>query len=106
MKILGDTNVFLDIILERHPFFEYSAKLLRMAPLKDIEIFVTATSITDLYYIVRKAKDRKTAFNFIKDLLNVIEVSAVVKIVVTRNKADFDASGLEIYTPEEFINGR
>ena len=133
MKILVDTNVFLDIILERQPFFASSAQLLQRAPQENVELFLTATTITDLYYIVRKAKDRNTALTFIKDLLTFVEVSAVDKhvilqalqlemtdfedaiqvssaqgnnihIVVTRNEADFRDAGLEIYTPESFWN--
>ena len=133
MRILVDTNVFLDIILERHPFFEHAAKLLHAVPLKDIEIFLTATTVTDLYYIVRKAKDRTIALSFIKDLLKLVEVSAVDKdvilqalqlgmadfedaiqvssangngitIVETRNEADFIMSGLDGYTPEAFLS--
>lgn len=79
MKILVDTNVILDIVLERHPFFEQSARLLQSAAQLNVELFLTATTITDLYYIVRKAKDRETALDFVKDLLQFMEIAAVDK---------------------------
>lgn len=59
MKVLVDTNVILDIVLERQPFFQHSSKLLQSANQYNLELFLTATTITDLYYIVRKAKGRQ-----------------------------------------------
>lgn len=132
MRILVDTNVVLDIILERQPFYEQSAKLLQVAAWTNTEIFITATTITDLYYIVRKAKGRGTAIGFIDDLLKIVEIAGVdktvvvqalkldlpdfedaiqvssakqqaINIIVTRNEADFSASGLEVYSPEAFL---
>ncbi|MEA3342045.1 MAG: hypothetical protein U9R15_18935 [Chloroflexota bacterium] len=48
MKILIDTIVILDIVLERQPFVEPAMRLLRTAQQIDIELFLTATTITDL----------------------------------------------------------
>ena len=132
MKILVDTNVILDITLEREPFFEHSAKLLQTAIQAEIEIFVTATTITDLYYIVRKAKGRELSLNFIKDLLTFVEIAGVdknviiqaiqlgltdfedavqvssakdkgINIIVTRNESDFSDSNMQIFSPESFL---
>ncbi len=132
MKILIDTNVILDIVLERHPFIEQSAMLLKKAQQANIELFLTATTITDLYYITRKAKGKKIALNFIEDLLQFIEIASVdrdvisqalnsaisdfedaiqessaknedIKVIVTRNEADFKNSDLEIHNPESFL---
>ena len=133
MKILIDTNVILDITLERQPFFEQSARLFKTVLQSDVGIFITATTITDLYYIIRKAKNREVALNFIKDLLKFTEIAAVdrnvimealkldladfedaiqvsaandknVNIIVTRNEADFSNSNMEVYSPKSFLD--
>lgn len=48
MRILIDTNIVLDILLERQPFIEQSKLLLQTAQQTNIKIFLTATTITDL----------------------------------------------------------
>ncbi len=132
MKILIDTNVILDIVLERQPFVEQSAELLKTAQQDNIEIFLSATTITDLYYITRKAKSKQIALDFIGDLLQFIEIASVdkrviiqalhsdmsdfedavqegsaknqgINVIVTRNEVDFKNSDLEIYSPESFL---
>ncbi|HMQ53256.1 MAG TPA: PIN domain-containing protein [Anaerolineae bacterium] len=133
MKILVDTNVILDITLERQPFFEQSVRLLQVVTQLDIEVCVTATTVTDLYYIIRKAKGREVALSFVEDLLNFVEIAAVdkdviahalqlrmtdfedaiqvsaakykgISIIITRNEADFRDSDLKIHSPESFLN--
>lgn len=133
MKVLLDTNVILDIVLERQPFVEAAVNLLRTSQRDDrLRFFVTATTITDLYYITRKAKGRVVALNFIADLLQVIDVAGVDKavimqalqseivdfedaiqesaaiqqsidILVTRNTVDFQNAVLKVHTPESFL---
>lgn len=132
MKVLVDTNVILDIVLERQPFVESAIQLLIAAQHNDITFFVTATTITDLYYITRKAKGRVIALSMITDLLQFAEIAGVDKAVIlqalhsrlsdfedavqesaalqqtidmliTRNATDFRNSVLEIHTPESFL---
>jgi predicted nucleic acid-binding protein len=55
---------------------------------------MTATTITDLFYIVRKAKGKDIALAFIEDLLQYVDVAAVDKLVILRalklGLADFE----------------
>ncbi|KPA14124.1 twitching motility protein PilT [Candidatus Magnetomorum sp. HK-1] len=133
MKILIDTNVILDIALERNPFVEHAALLFKIANKKRIHIFMTATTVTDLYYIIRKEKGKDIALSFIEDLIQFVDVASVDKnvvinalrseisdfedaiqsfsakqegitIIITRNEKDFINSGLEILTPETFLD--
>ena len=131
-SILLDTNIILDIALRREPHFYHSSKLFRLFDEKLIEGYITATTLTDIYYIARKEKTRNAAKNFIRDLIKIVEVLGVdkeviqdalssniddfedavqvfsaehheIKTIVTRNKKDFRKSGLEILTPKELI---
>lgn len=47
-------------------------------------LYMTATTITDLFYIVRKAKGKDIALVFIEDLLQYVDVAAVDKLVILR----------------------
>jgi len=134
MNVLLDTNVILDLLLERQPFVEDAARLLEAAQETDLTLYLTATTVTDLYDITRKAKDRATAHRFIVELLQWMKVAGVddavirealdadfadfedavqasaakasgIPIIVTRNTADFAQSTLGIYSPEMIVDG-
>lgn len=79
-KILIDTNVILDIVLDREPFAEHAVLLFKTAHEQRIHMFMTATTVTDLYYITRKEKDKATALSFIEDLIHFVDVISVDKI--------------------------
>ncbi len=132
MKILLDTNVILDIVLERHPFAQAATAVLQAVRENDSVLFVTATTITDLYYIIRKAKGHAVALNFTKDLLEFVEVAGVdreviinalrsqiadfedaiqesaarlqnIDVIITRNVADFAYSTIQVHNPASFL---
>ncbi len=50
MKIMCDTNVILDVLLEREPFAEDSYKILKLCEEHKIDGFVSASSVTDIFY--------------------------------------------------------
>ena len=131
-RVLIDTNIILDIALQREPFFEVADQI--FGKIDDLEIkgFVTASSITDIYYVSRKACGREKAVEFICELIDILEVLSVTKetiknalasdfkdfedavqycvadmnhidIIVTRNKSDFRLSTIEVCTPEELL---
>ncbi len=54
MKIMCDTNVIIDVLLEREPFIEDSYKILKLCEEHKIDGFVSASSVTDIFYLVRK----------------------------------------------------
>ncbi len=132
MKVLIDTNVILDIALEHQPFVEQAVKLLKAARQANIILYMTATTITDLYYIAQREKGHAAALDFIVDLLKFMKVAGVdeatvrealrsditdfedaiqesaakrqaIQAIVTRNETDFKNSVLEIYNPETFL---
>ena len=82
MKLLLDTNILLDIALKRQPFVIQAAQVLTTAQHQKFPLYMTATTITDLFYIVRKAKGKDIALAFIEDLLQYVDVAAVDKSVI------------------------
>lgn len=132
-KILIDTNIILDIALNRKPFVQKSNELIRQIEKNKILAYITATTITDIYYIAKRKTSHNKAIKFLKNLFELTEIAGVesvsilkalnsrmkdfedavqtetakqndIHIIITRNQADFKNSGLEIYSPEEFIN--
>ncbi len=132
MKILLDTNVVLDIALARQPFCQGAEKILNASDFDHFHLFITASSATDLYYVLRKEKGREVGLRFIKRLLECVDacnvdeniliaaltshfldfedavqnaaaVKSDIDIIVTRNKADYRTSQLTVLTPDEFI---
>jgi predicted nucleic acid-binding protein len=132
MNILIDTNVALDALLERQPFCAAATKVLGLWR-GSVGIFVSASAITDIYYISRKRiGSKKAARELVKRLLLSADVATVsgaeirraialdwgdfedavqyaagerlaVDYIVTRNPADFSSSPIKTVTPDEFI---
>ena len=55
MRILIDTNVILDIVQKREPFFADSYQALRKAIEADAECLISASAATEIFYMLRKA---------------------------------------------------
>jgi predicted nucleic acid-binding protein len=56
MTILLDTNVILDVLLKRTPFLEKSALVLLLSEKKLVDGYVTASSITDIFFLIPLVK--------------------------------------------------
>ncbi len=132
MKILFDTNVILDVMLLREPFFKKASLLIAEAEQKKIEGFVCATTVTTIYYLVEKVKDHKEASIQIENILNIFNVTEInrsvlesalhsrfldfeysvihesarkngIEGIVTRNRKDFEFSKIPVYDPDELL---
>ncbi len=76
-KVLVDTNIVLDALTGRKPFYENAEKILLLAAEEKIQGYITASSVTDIYYLVQKnvsdQKARQTLHNLFQ-LVMVIDV--------------------------------
>ena len=80
MKILCDTNVILDVLLEREPFVKASEEVLRLCEKRTINGFTTASCITDIFYIVHKYLHSTVhSYQAIEKLLEIIDICDVTK---------------------------
>ena len=55
MRVLIDTNVILDVLQKREPFFTDSYRALRRALENDAECLISASAVTDIFYVLRKS---------------------------------------------------
>lgn len=133
MKVLFDTNIILDVLLNRAKFVDLSASLVSMAETKKIKGYLCATTITTIDYLVAKEHDRSRAKTEIQKLLNIHSISQVNKQVldlainsqfkdfedavqyysgkcvgvdclVTRNLKDYKGTQLAVYSPSELLS--
>lgn len=56
MRILFDTNIIIDIIQKREPFFKDSLKTFEYAINNYIDCLIPASSVADIYYILKRVK--------------------------------------------------
>jgi predicted nucleic acid-binding protein len=141
VKILIDTNVVLDLLLDREPFVEnailpwrgFANALFEQIEQGKLDAYITATTITNVFYIIRKAEGREVAIAAINRLLMGLQLCAVDREtietalslglkdfedsiqlactnlsqldgIVTRDRKDFIGSNLPIYSPTELLN--
>ena len=133
MRILADTNVIIDALTSREPWNKSAEKIFLMAANQAIEMYITASSATDIYYLVRKYLHNTTTAKQVMEklysLTGILEVTAddcmdalassirdyedavVEKVasrrhmdyIVTRNIKDYQAGGTKIILPEDFV---
>lgn len=94
MRVLVDTNIILDDLLEREPFVRDAKALLQAIEDQQIQGYITATTLTDIFYIARKNKGIERARQDIFDLLALMQVCAVdrsiLETAILSNLPDFE----------------
>jgi predicted nucleic acid-binding protein len=94
MRVLIDTNVVLDFLQEREPFVEDAAKLFERIDAGEVEGFIAATTITNIYYIVRKAAGIEASEDAVTQVLNDLQICtvdrAILEHAVTSRFRDFE----------------
>jgi len=132
MNVLFDTNVLLDVFLERQPYFKDSALCVAMAENRKIEGWLCSTTVTTIHYLLSKNLSEDEAITHIRKVLKIFHVSGVnrsvlenalesgigdyedavihqsavqsnLDIILTRNQKDFKKSEIPAYNPTEFL---
>ncbi len=133
MRWMIDTNVILDVLLNREPFFQSSKAVLALCENRKVQGFVSASTITDIFYLTRKALHSiDETYQVIDALLNTVSVLTITNEdvlnalqmkardfedcllatcaksnrcegIVSRNKKDFLSFDIPLFTPEEFL---
>lgn len=132
MRILFDTNVVLDLLLDREPHATAAARLVSRVERGDVAGTLCATAVTTIHYLVFRELGRAEARRALKTLLRFFGVASVTRAVlesalegsfddyedavvheaaravdadaiVTRNVRDFRSSQIPVYTPDELV---
>ena len=132
MKVLVDTNVVLNILLNRVPFYDSSAYVEVLAEAKIITGYISASAITDIFFIAKGTLGKKSTKEALKNLLSVFKPATVTDnhiyqalnldwkdfedsvqyvvgegfsadYIITRNIDDYSSGSIPVVTPEQFI---
>lgn len=83
MRVLIDTNIALDFLLQREPFFQDAELLFQSIAEEKIIGYVTATTLTDIFYIARRhTRDIEQARQSISTTLTIMEICPVNRTVL------------------------
>ena len=132
-RIFLDTNVILDLLGERVPFFDSIAKVATLADQKKLAIIVSPLSFTTIDYVLNKYESSESVLNKLRKFKIICEVCEVTEetiekalnsnfkdfedavqyftalqsncsIIITRNGKDFKNATIPIMTAEEYLS--
>jgi len=131
-KLFLDTNVVVDLLGEREPFYESVAKIATLADKGGIHLVVSALTYSTVYYLLSRFEDKEVVKEKIRkfkviaetsDLTNKVidkglsskfgdfedslqyycAVNSDCNILITRNGKDFKESEIPVLTPYEYL---
>ena len=134
-KLLLDTNVVLDLLGEREPFYTAAAKIATLADTGKIQIIVSALSYVTVYYLLSKFEDKEQVKEKIRKFKVIAETSDLsdktidkglaskftdfedalqyysslksnCNMLITRNVKDFKTADILVLTPDEYLKSR
>lgn len=133
MNILVDTNVVLDLLLDREPFSECAARIFSLIEEAEVEAFLCATTVTTVDCLLTQSLSRQDSKRALSQLLELFEIAPVNRsvieealccrmpdfedavlacsaslvratVIVTRNTKDFRYSPVKAVDPAEFLS--
>lgn len=131
-KVFVDTDIVLDVLTRREPFYAPAARVFSLAAEKRIELFISPVLIANLFYILRRRIGNEDAINAIRKLRILSKVAPVdeeivdlvlssgfkdmedgfqyysalkmgIPVLLTRNEKDFVGKELAIMNCEEYL---
>lgn len=83
MRVLVDTNIVLDFLLQREPFFQDAELLFQAIDVGEIVGYVTATTLTDIFYISRRhTRSVEQARQAVSEILTAMMICPVDRVVL------------------------
>jgi predicted nucleic acid-binding protein len=134
-KLFVDTNIVIDLLSRREPFFEEAAMLFSLADKKQIELSVSSLTIANTSYALLRQMDASKAKSILRKLRLIVKVLPLddkiigltsndetfldfedglqyftaiengQELIITRNLKDFRNSRLPVVTAKQFIVG-
>lgn len=132
-KILIDTNILLDYLLEREPFFEDAKSIMVLCADGKVKGCIAAHSVLNMFFILRKDFNAKERREVLSNLCSIFDVEGIDKTkllsglenedfsdfedclqmecaksygasyIVTRNVADYSTSEIKAIMPKDYL---
>lgn len=132
MRLLVDTNIVLDVLLDRAPFADAAVQIFGMIERSVHQGFLGATTVTTIDYLLGRHLDRSESRRHLESLLGLFSIAPVnrsvleralrskipdfedavleqaallcgVEVLITRNVRDFTKATLKVFEPIEFL---
>lgn len=132
-KLFLDTNVVIDLLGEREPFYDSAAKIATLADKGKILVYVSALTYSTIYYLLARFEDKEIVKEKIRKFKVIVETSDLTEkvidkgleskfsdfedalqyycalkmdcnIIISRNGKDFKESDIPVLTPDEYLN--
>ena len=89
-KIFLDTNIVIDFLGERKPFYEPAAKIMTLADHKRISVYTSPSAISTAYYILAKFEGNDVALEKIGKFRLLCDISIMDSVVIDKaTSSDF-----------------
>ena len=134
-RVFVDTDVVLDLLTKREPFFQSAILLFNLAEQKEIDAYISPISISNLYYILRKTSGNAAAISAINTLRLILGIAPMdqrmvdialasgfddiedalqyytavennMEVVITRNVKDYKKRDIQVMTCDEYLESR
>ena len=134
-KLFLDTNIVIDLLGEREPFYESAAKITSLADIGKVQIIVSALTYSTAYYLLSRyesneaVKEKMRKFKVIAETSDLTDkiidkgltskfsdyedslqyycaVQAECNLIITRNGKDFKESEIPVLTAVEYLKSR
>ena len=132
-RLLVDTNVVLDLLAKREPFYDSAAKLFSLADKKKIALSISSLTFATTSYVLTKLKTADKSREILRRfrvLVKVLSLDEKVidlalndlnfkdfedglqyysalengqEMIITRDLSDFKGSRIPVMTPEEYL---
>lgn len=131
-KVFLDTNVILDLLAQRTPFYEGIARIATLADHKKLLLFASPISFTTVHYVLSKFEPTESVLTKMRKFAVICKVSEATQetidkslisqfndfedavqyhcamqsgcdIIITRNGSDFKKAEIPVMTADEFI---
>ena len=94
-RILVDTNVLLDYLLTRDPFYEDAEKIVHACVDGKVKGCIAAHSISNMFFILRKDYDAKERREVLANLCSIFDVEGLDKVKLLSGLQNEDFSDFE-----------
>ena len=132
-NIFLDTNVLMDILANRQPFYKSSSEIYKLGLSKKVTLFTSSNTISTIHYLLKKFTSEENIRQSLEEVTAIVSIIAVdiniikkslksnhkdfedaIQIVsaqsindmfciITRDKKNYKNAEINVFTPDEFL---
>jgi predicted nucleic acid-binding protein len=100
-KLLIDTNIVLDLLAKREPFFESSARVFSLADRNKLKLYISSLTFANTNYVLSRLKSASEAKEILRRFRVLVKVLSlnekIIDLALSNSKFDDFEDGLQYY---------